>query len=126
MVLPRRLLVGLFTSDDGLQRTAERLLLALYFILVVDASSSTSCGVLSGLGLQYHAAKAQLIGFYFVGMPIAVAFAFLPVAYGGTGGSGTRGATVIWLGVALSMLASVAIQLSVGASMARVLEGSRR
>ena len=94
-----------FTNVGGIEMLTARLLPLIGVVMVLDAGSNTLGGVCSGLGLQRVAACAQLIGYYAIGLPVALAFAFW-YAHGSRDG-------VFWLwgGVGLAMLSAAAIQL---------------
>ena len=60
----------------------------------------------SGLGQQRVSALAQLVGYYAVGLPVAIGLAFGAVWRGGE-----YGVYGLWIGVGAAMLAAAIIQL---------------
>ena len=90
--------------DPAIDAMTARLLPLVAVVMVLDALSNSMGGVCSGLGLQRYAMLANVLGYYLLGIPMALAIAFLWLRGSEDGVYG------LWGGVALAMLASGIVQ----------------
>jgi MATE family multidrug resistance protein len=103
VILLRKQIPLIYTSDPEIVQLTSDLLYVLAAVLPVDALNNCMGGIMGGLGLQRKAAICQLIGYYLIGMPLAVILVFVVKAQG-------KGVFWLWGGVFCSMLSSCCLQ----------------
>ncbi|XP_053311932.1 multidrug and toxin extrusion protein 2-like [Spea bombifrons] len=93
----RHYIAYIFTSDSEIDLLVSRLLLIYAPFCVIDAFSITFGGVLRGSGKQKIGAILNFVGYYIIGLPIAV-FLMFPVKLGVIG---------FWSGMIISVFLQV-------------------
>eukprot|EP00475_Leptophrys_vorax_P044309 TRINITY_DN8833_c0_g3_i1.p1 TRINITY_DN8833_c0_g3~~TRINITY_DN8833_c0_g3_i1.p1 ORF type:complete len:528 (-),score=108.89 TRINITY_DN8833_c0_g3_i1:840-2357(-) len=102
----RKQIPYIYTTDPGIVELTSQLLYVLAGLLPFDALNNCMGGIMGGLGLQRKAAVCQLIGYYFIGMPLAVILVFWVKVPG-------NGVFWLWGGAALSMFSSSVMQATI-------------
>ena len=115
-------IAALLATDEPIDELTAQLLPLVGGVFVVDAASNALQGVCSGLGMQRIAAYANLIGYYVVGLPLAVGLAY------GAWHDGEDGVFGLWIGTGAALLAASLLQ---GVALlrhdwARAVEEARR
>eukprot|EP00802_Teleaulax_amphioxeia_P007173 Tamp_07179.p1 GENE.Tamp_07179~~Tamp_07179.p1 ORF type:complete len:664 (-),score=63.03 Tamp_07179:232-2223(-) len=64
--------ISLYTTDDAIARVAHSLFGPLGALITLQALNCTTQGVLTGAGLQRYTATCNLVGWYIVGVPLAL------------------------------------------------------
>lgn len=103
LALAPRPLASLCTESTAIRDLTIRMLPIVGGVMLADATSNALGGACSGLGLQRHAALAQLTG-YAIGTSVGAALAF------GLRHGAEDGAYMLWAGLALSILIAAAVQ----------------
>jgi MATE family multidrug resistance protein len=76
-VLAPRLLIGAFTSDEGVLRAGTSLLLVAAVFQLFDGAQGVATGVLRGLGDTRTPMLWNLFGHWFVGLPLGYVLCFV-------------------------------------------------
>jgi multidrug resistance protein, MATE family len=111
-VLIPRVLIGAFTSDEGVLRTGASLLLVAAVFQLFDGIQGVATGVLRGLGDTRTPMICNLFGHWFVGLPLGYALCF-------TLGLGVVG---LWWGLSAGLIICGVVLLVVWARTIRALK----
>ncbi|CAM0877862.1 unnamed protein product [Alopecurus aequalis] len=95
--------VALFTRDPSVLALASAAMPVLGLCELGNCPQTTGCGVLRGTARPAVGARINLLSFYLVGTPVAVALAFGPGSRAGFGG--------LWYGLLAAQAACVALVL---------------
>jgi MATE family multidrug resistance protein len=95
--------VALFTRDPSVLALASAAMPVLGLCELGNCPQTTGCGVLRGTARPAVGARINLLSFYLVGTPVAVALAFGPGSRAGFGG--------LWYGLLSAQAACVALVL---------------
>jgi MATE family multidrug resistance protein len=98
-----KLLIGAFTSDEGVQRVGASLLLVAAVFQLFDGIQGVATGVLRGLGDTRTPMLWNLFGHWFIGLPCGYALCFV---WG-------RGVVGLWWGLSIGLIICGAALLAV-------------
>jgi multidrug resistance protein, MATE family len=76
LVSGHRLWAGLFSGSETIVSEFAAITPFMMVSIVLDSAQGVLSGVARGCGWQHLAAVTNLVAFYFVGMPLAIFFAF--------------------------------------------------
>lgn len=106
-------ILGRFTTDPGVIRTAHSLLIAAAVFQIFDGLQVVGSGVLRGLGETKIPMFATLVAHWLIGLPIGYAMAF----------PGRLGVLGLWIGLACGLIGAGAMLLVAWVRRVRKLEG---